>query len=133
VRRVRSSSDAADHPSATTAESSDSIAPSRVKEIAAGKTAMISSTDGFGSLGNGRVEGMPPNFVPIVSTERSSSPVAAAVKPTATSIPGQCGRSLRSPRMMATVTTDSPAAVGVRLVRASQRAGSFFSNSPGSC
>ena len=47
-------------PSATTAESSDSIAPSSAKAIASGSTACAFSRLNGGSAGNGRVRGMPP-------------------------------------------------------------------------
>ena len=95
-------------PSATTAESSDSIAPSRVKAIAAGSTATIRASEISGRAGSGRDEGIPPNRVPMVSTGRSIRVLATATTPIAISMPGHFGRHVRMPRMRAMVTSDKP-------------------------
>ena len=47
-------------PSATTAESSDSMAPSSAKATASGSTARTFSSETVGSCGEGSIEGMPP-------------------------------------------------------------------------
>ena len=119
-------------PSATTAESSDSIEPSSVKDSAAGSTAMIRSSDSSGRRGMGSDDGMPPNFVPMVAIGRSRSAVTNAAAPTAISMPGQCGRTRRRPTITAMVPSDSATAAGVMVARAAQSAGSFSSSSPGS-
>ena len=68
---------------------------------------MILSMDRPGRLGAGSDEGIPPNFVPMVSMGSARSAVATAASPTAISMPGQCGRQRRSPRMVPTVATES--------------------------
>jgi hypothetical protein len=87
-------------PSATTADNSDSIAPSRANAIASGSTARIFSNENAGSAGIGNCRGMPPKRVPMVSTGRASAQAANAARTTAIKIPGQCGRSRRSTTMM---------------------------------
>ena len=61
-------------PSATTADSSDSIAPSSAKAIASGSTACAFASENDGSAGHGSSRGMPPNRVPMVSTGSDKRP-----------------------------------------------------------
>ena len=65
----------------------DSIAPSSVKETAAGNTAMTRSSDRSGSAGAGSAEGMPPNWVPIVATGSARTATATSTKTTTTYTP----------------------------------------------
>ncbi len=72
-------------PSATTAESSDSMAP-RAAMASAGPTSSRSSAKEIeGSTGTGSVAGIVPKRLPIVSTGRSSSCAAAVTASRATS------------------------------------------------
>ena len=79
-------------PSATTADSSDSIAPSSAKAIASGSTACAFASENAGSAGSGNSRGMPPKRVPMVSTGSDSAQVASAATATAIRMPGQVGR-----------------------------------------
>jgi len=88
-------------PSATTAESSDSIAPSKAKATASGSTAIIFSSDSGGSCGSGSVRGNSPNWLPMVATGRCKSADAIVTTPTAIRMPGHVGRM----RRMATIST----------------------------
>ncbi len=68
--------------SATTADRSDSIEPSKAKEIALGRTAWIFSRPISGRPGMGSERGMPPNCVPMVSMGSFKSAVATAASAT---------------------------------------------------
>ena len=57
-------------PSATTADSSDSMAPSTAKAMASGSTAAALARLMSGNDGSGGKRGMAPKRVPIVSTGR---------------------------------------------------------------
>ena len=61
-------------PSATTADSSDSIAPSSANAIASGSTACAFASENAGKAGHGNSRGMPPNRVPMVSTGSDKRP-----------------------------------------------------------
>ena len=91
-------------PSATTAESSDSIAPSSVKAMASGSTACMAARSKAGSAGRGSERGMPPKRVPIVSTGSARTAAATEATATAISMPGQDGRQRFSPAMVAMVS-----------------------------
>lgn len=119
-------------PSATVAESSDSIEPSNAKEIAAGSISMTRDGERSGSDGNGTVCGMPPNFVPMVATGRWNSAVAAAAAPTAMSMPGQCGRNDRRPTITRIVPSARANVVGSSVGKAFQSAGNLSRSGPGS-
>lgn len=91
-------------PSATMAESSDSIAPSRANESASGSTACILSEENGGKAGSGNELGMPPKRVPMVSTgslskNTSTEPVATAIR-----IAGQLGLKRLTPTIRPMVT-----------------------------
>src|ERR1700676_204459 len=55
-------------PSATTADSKDSIAPSNANAMASGRTACALANENNGHAGEGNCRGMPPKRVPMVST-----------------------------------------------------------------
>ena len=78
--------------SATTADSRLSIQPSSAKERAAGRTSTTLAVEKAGSCGSGRVCGMPPKRVPMVSTGRPAKAAASAAAATAMMKAGQCGR-----------------------------------------
>ena len=61
-------------PSATTAESSDSIEPRSAKLKAAGSTAWTLAQLTSGSAGAGKPSGMPPKAVPMVATSQPERP-----------------------------------------------------------
>mgnify|MGYP006877641436 CR=1 FL=1 len=65
-------------PSATTADSSDSIEPSSANATALGRTANNLSHEIAGKDGSGRLLGMPPNCEPIVVTGRCQAAATAA-------------------------------------------------------
>ncbi len=119
-------------PSATTADSSDSMAPSSAKAMASGSTARAFSSETCGHDGHGICAGMPPNRVPMVSTGSDSAKVASAATTTAIRMPGHSGRSFRTITMMAMqrIETAMAAALAVCSERASTS--SFGSSSPGS-
>ena len=119
-------------PSATTADRSDSMAPSSVSDRAEGSSVTIRCTERSGRAGAGRVDGMPPKLLPMVVTSRPLTPTSAAARATAISIPGQCGRHRRSARITATVPSASAGAAGVTVPRADHSAASFGISSPGS-
>ena len=89
-------------PSATTADSRDSMAPSKANAIASGNTARaFSERECTATPASGNSLGMPPKRLPIVSTGSDSAQVAIAATMTAIRMPGQVGRSFRSTTMMA--------------------------------
>ena len=119
-------------PSATTAESRDSIAPSRVKAIASGSTACMAAKSKAGSAGKGSERGMPPKRVPIVSTGSASAAAATEATATPISMPGQDGRQRFSPAMVAMVSKATRIADGLNVPHAAVSALSFGISSPGS-
>src|SRR3954469_581896 len=92
-------------PSATTADSSDSMAASNAKEIASGSTADAFASENAGKAGEGSSRGMPPKREPTVSTGSDSTAHATAASTTAIRMPGQDGSQRRRPAMMAMLTT----------------------------
>ena len=78
-------------PSATTADSSDLIAPSKAMATASGRTAPIFLRSKAGSDGAGKDRGIPPKREPMVATSRWNSAAIAAVTATATRKPGHFG------------------------------------------
>ena len=119
-------------PSATTAESSDSMEPSRAKAKALGSTAMSFSWLSSGRDGIGRVLGMPPKRVPMVSTGNSRKAARAALAVTVISKPGQWGRKCLRTIMVRIVSRERPSVIGSAVGRFSQSTGSFSSIGPGS-
>ena len=119
-------------PSATTADNSDSIAPSRVKAIASGSTACILARSKTGNAGKGSERGMPPKRVPIVSTGSDRATAAIEAAATATSMPGHDGRARFSPTMMTTVSSAMRIAEGLNVPQAAASAFSLGMSSPGS-
>ena len=107
-------------PSATTADSSDSMAPSRAKATASGSTACTFSSEKSGRCGDGSSAGMPPKRLPMVSTGKAKAKVATAATATAISMPGQCGLSFLAPTIRPMVSSDSATAAG--LIVSSDRA-----------
>ena len=100
-------------PSATTAERSDSIAPSNARAMASGKTARIFSRLKAGSEGDGNPDGIAPKRDPMVSTSRCNPAVIAAAAPTAISNAGHVGRKRRTARMIATDNSETATATGL--------------------
>ena len=94
-------------PSATTADSSDSIAPSSANDTADGSTSRTLPHPTSGSDGNGKLLGMPPNCVPIVATSSPAATVTAAAAATAINMPGHCGFHRLRPTMIAIVASES--------------------------
>ena len=119
-------------PSATTADRSDSMAPSSAKAMASGSTACILARLKAGIAGAGRLLGMPPKRVPMVSIGRFRTTVSTAASPTATSMPGQCGFQRLRPRMVPMDSTAIAAAATLIVPIAPPSAISLGSSSPGS-
>ncbi len=70
--------------SATTADISDSIAPSMATVSAGLKSTEMSSGRNAGTTNRGQPPGMPPNFVPMVSTGRPATATTAVPPSSAT-------------------------------------------------
>ncbi len=119
-------------PSATTADSSDSIEPSSAKAKASGSTAWTFATLISGSDGHGSVRGSSPKRLPMVSTGRLNNHAATAVATTATRRPGHAGRYFRSSRMIAIVAAATATAIGLIVSIAPASACSFGTNALGS-
>ena len=119
-------------PSATTAESSDSMAPSSAKDRASGRTACILARLMAGRLGAGSIDGMPPKRVPIVSTGKPKAQAATDVATTAISMPGQCGRHRFSPAIRPIVAKASATVAGLTVPKAGASASILAISSPGS-
>ncbi len=100
-------------PSATTAESSDSIAPSSAKAIASGSTACSLPRLTAGSAGSGSRRGMPPKRVPMVSTGSPSSPgrQRGDARPRS-ACPASAAAAASAPTIPATVATASATVAG---------------------
>ena len=120
-------------PSATTADSSDSIAPNSVNDTAAGKTCCSFSSEKSGNCGCGRPDGMPPNWLEMVAIGKLNTAQAPDASATATSIAGQRGCHRRSATMARIVPAATAAALGETVPRTPHSANSFCSNGPGSC
>ncbi len=86
------------------------MAPSSAKAAASGSTANTLSGEKSGSAGAGRLEGMPPNWVPMVATGRPNSAAARLAAATAISRFGQPGARRLTPTMMPMVSTERPSA-----------------------
>ena len=119
-------------PSATTAESSDSIAPSKAMARASGRSSRILARSKTGSVGAGRLCGTPPNLEPMVATSRPSSPVNAAHSATAINMPGHAGRKRRTAKITATASADRAAVRGWMAPREAHRTDSLGNSSAGS-
>ena len=78
------------------------------------------------------MEGMPPKRLPIVSIGRPSAKVATEPATTATSMPGQCGRSFRRPRITPMVRRARATAATFTVPAAPASTSSLAANSPGS-
>ena len=119
-------------PSATVAESSDSMEPSSANETAAGIISTTLAAVSSGSAGAGRLCGMPPKREPMVATSSPNSAVSAAAPATAISMPGQRGRNRRNAAI--TPITPNPSAIdtGEAVGSAATRTGSFSGSGPGS-
>jgi hypothetical protein len=119
-------------PSATTADSSDSIAPSSAKLTASGSTAIASSGVNAGRAGTGKVRGIPPKRVPSVSTGRPNKAAASEARHTAISMPGHDGRQRLSAAIAPIVTSEIATAARLTVPAALPSATSLGSRSPGS-
>src|SRR6187402_972922 len=104
-------------PSATTAESSDSMAASSANAIASGSTAVAFASENAGKAGDGSSRGMPPKREPTVSTGSDSTVQATAASTTAIRMPGQDGRQRRKPAMMAMLAMATATADGLMVGR----------------
>lgn len=119
-------------PSATMAESSDSIAPSKANESASGSTACVLSEENGGKAGSGNELGMPPKRVPMDSTgslskNTSTEPVATAIR-----IAGQLGLKRLTPTIRPMVTRVTATAAGLMVEMAAPRPRSLATKSAGS-
>ena len=104
-------------PSATTAESSDSIAASRAIVRAEGINSRTSLRLKGGKWGVGSEPGMPPNLLPMVATDcKLNSQTTSEAATTATIMPGTRGTVLRSSKISATLPMPTQAVAGVKLV-----------------
>ncbi len=119
-------------PSATTAESSDSIAASSANATASGSTACAFSSEKAGSAGHGNSRGMPPKRLPMVSTGNDSAQVTTAAHATAINRPGQVGRNFRNRAMMAMLAAETAMAETLAVGSPPASAMSFGINAPGS-
>ena len=119
-------------PSATTADKSNSMAPSSAKAMASGSTASAFAIENNGNPGSGNSRGTPPNRLPMVSTGNAKAQAARLATRTAISRPGQFGRS----RLSTTISTMLTAAIDIAETFAVGRpcvsATSFGISSPGS-
>src|SRR5689334_534207 len=112
-------------PSATTADSSDSMAASSANAIASGNTAVAFAIENAGKAGEGNSRGMPPKREPMVSTGSENAAHTTAANTTAIRIPGQDGRQIRKAAMMAMLTTATATADGLTLSRPPASVSSF--------
>ncbi len=119
-------------PSATTAERSDSMAPSSVKLTAHGSAARIASRSRAGRAGVGSIFGNSPKRVPMVSTGSFSTSTATEARTMAMRRLGSRGERRFSPSIMAMVPTATPRAAGVIVSRAAQSAATFSTSAEGS-
>ena len=103
-------------PSATTADSRDSIAPSTATVIAAGTSACHASNDSAGQCGAGKVRGKSPNREPSVAMENFSFrwKIASAIvaRTTITIDPGRNFPSFFGQNQIASVQTVANQTVG---------------------
>jgi hypothetical protein len=124
-----------DMPSATTADSSDSIAPSKAIASASGSTARAFARLKAGSSGAGRLEGTPPKREPMVATSKPSfanTVAASALTTTEIRNPGQVGRSFLSTRMMAIASAATAIVAGRKVGSAAQITSTFGRKAAGS-
>jgi len=119
-------------PSATTADNSDSMAPSSANAIASGNTASTFATENVGNAGKGNSRGMPPQRVPMVSTGMLKAQVTMAAMTTAIRMPGQVGRNRFNPMMIRIYSAASTIADTLAVGTPCASAISFGSSSPGS-
>ena len=100
-------------PSATTADSSDSMAPS-IAMVKAGATRFrMSANASCGNTGRGRAELSSPNRLPTVSTGRCNNCTATVVTMSATNGEGRRRLIRGHPTTMTSATTPTPSAAGV--------------------
>ncbi len=119
-------------PSATLADNRLSIPPSSVKARADGSTFQARPGANTGRTGAGRLPGMPPNRVPMVSTGSLSSAARTEAAMTAISMPGKLGRSRRTAKMRPAEPSPMARAVGFIVQRAPPSTASFGKKAPGS-
>ena len=118
-------------PSDTTAERSDSTAPSRAIVNAGPMSAGSCASVMAGSAGRGSAALMTPNRVPIVSTGRCSSCTRAVVTMRATNGLGMRRLNRGQATMMARVSTETDTAQGFIVARCPPKARHFSTNSGG--
>ncbi len=119
-------------PSATLADSRLSTPPSRVKDAAEGSTLSSSARSTCGSRGVGRVWGMPPKRVPIVSIGSRSRAASTEAATTAISMAGQFGRARRRPKIRAAEPAPNARLAGLIVPIARPRTRSLGKKAPGS-
>ena len=119
-------------PSATTADSNDSIPPSRAMATAEGSSATSWLSETLRQAGTGRPRGTPPNFEPMVSTGMSKAQTAQPASAIAASSPGKRGFQIRRIMMKASDAAASPKARG-RRPKAGPKASSLGRKAAGSC
>ncbi len=106
-------------PSATTAESSDSIAARSATANAGLTRSFIFSKESVGISGAGKLAGMPPKREPMVSTCQLKICTRAVAMSMAISAPGILGDSHRKNTTRAMHNPDSPNAVQLSVPRCS--------------
>src|SRR6266566_3001093 len=105
-------------PSATTAESNDSIAPSSAIVNAGAASELMMAIERWGMVGRARPAWISPNRAPIVSTGRCSSWASAVVTISATNGPGMRAEILGHTRMIANAATATTSAHGFTVSKA---------------
>jgi hypothetical protein len=120
-------------PSATTADSNDSIAPSKAMARPSGKTACTFSMLKAGSAGDGSERGIAPKRVLTVCTSRWKTAHTTAARATAIRKDGQAGRSRRNTTIPARDRSVMPTVGKCIVGKASRIAMSVGKSADGSC
>ena len=118
-------------PSATTAESSDSIAPSSAMVNAGAARVVSIGSVTWGSVGRGSPASITPKRLPIVSTGRCSRRTSTVVTIKATNGPGTRRAILGHTRMITKVATATSSAQGLRVSKARAYASHLVRNGAG--
>eukprot|EP01022_Parablepharisma_sp_SALTPOND_P012225 TRINITY_DN1566_c0_g2_i1.p1 TRINITY_DN1566_c0_g2~~TRINITY_DN1566_c0_g2_i1.p1 ORF type:complete len:1815 (-),score=421.25 TRINITY_DN1566_c0_g2_i1:71508-76952(-) len=115
-------------PSATTAESRDSIPASRAMVSASGRRVWMRSKVISGRTISGMARGMPPNLLPMVSTSSPRIHTARAASTTPTTGPGMRGLNLRMRMMEARARTAMATVFGLMVPACWKQADHFSTN-----
>ena len=118
--------------SATVADSSDSIAPSRAMVNAGANSGPSSAKDTVGSANGGRPDGMPPKREPIVSTSSPSATAAPVPATSATTGPGTLRQRFGQSATSSTQAVPSATLCGLVVGSPAHSASTLAKNSAGS-